>query len=184
MSAVKVITVLAVTKMHGGVCVAGIDSDDRWVRPVRVERKREAGGITDFCLLALDFFHGGKSHLVSMGATRFWLDRHQPSPPHSEDWTLALDHKPQFIKKLSLDEQEEFLRTHAEADLSILRADGARSLALYEAESFSFTFMLNKTGDDIVVRAPLLAAGCPHSAIPARRRMPRPADGLSRLHIA
>lgn len=153
MSAVKDITVLAVTKMHGGVCVAGVDTAGEWVRPVRVERKRDSGGITDYCLLPLDFFHGGKSHLVNMGVTRVWLDRHQPSPPHSEDWTLDLDHKPEIIRKLSFDEQEEFLRTHGESDLSILRADGPRSLGLFQAESFSFTFALNKTGDDITVRA-------------------------------
>jgi hypothetical protein len=150
-SAVKEITILAVTKMHGGVCVAGIDSAGEWVRPVRIERKREAGGITDYCLLPLDFFHGGRSHLVCMGVTRVWLDRHQPSPPHSEDWTLDLDHKPQFIRKLSQQEQEDFLLSHAESDLSLLCE--RRSLGLFQAERFSFTFALNKTGDDIAVRA-------------------------------
>ena len=77
MSIVKEITTLALTKMHGGVCTAGIDADGCWVRPVRphVEThnssKPARKGISDYSLLPIDFFHGGGSHLVNLGVTQF-----------------------------------------------------------------------------------------------------------------
>jgi hypothetical protein len=157
----KELTILAVTKMHGGVCTAGIDKNGRWVRPVRslVGRGQYHEVITDYCLLPLDFFHGGASHLVNQGVTRFWLEAHSPERPHTEDWTLDLQRKPQLIRKLSRQEQAAFLSSHAEADLAVLQPDGNRSLALFRAERFSFVFGLNKTGDDIIVRASFIVGG-------------------------
>jgi hypothetical protein len=35
MTVTKELTILALTRMHGGVCAAGIDGDGLWVRPVR-----------------------------------------------------------------------------------------------------------------------------------------------------
>ncbi len=157
MSAIKEITLLAVTKMHGGVCVAGIDASGQWVRPVRPvkETSHYANVISDYCLLPVDFFHEGRSHLINMGVTQFHFKDYAPQPPHTEDWTLDLQKKPRFLKKLSLTEQEDFLRQHAEADLAVLQTDGQgeRSLGLFTVEDFSFTFAPNKTGDDVTVRA-------------------------------
>ena len=153
MSVTKDITILALTKMHGGVCTAGIDADGRWVRPVRPtpERPLAERGITDHCLLPLDFFHGGQSHLVNLGVTRFTLDAPAPQPPHSEDWTLNLKQKPSFIRKLSTSEQSDFLAAHAESTLTL--ADAGRSLTLIKPDAYSFTFSRNQTGDDVTVRA-------------------------------
>lgn len=154
MSVTKELTILAVTKMHGGVCTAGIDAAGQWVRPVRPvnERRQAEHAITDYCLLPLDFFHGGQSHLVNLGVTRVWLDAHTPQSPHVEDWTLDLRHKPLFIRKLSTGEQAEFLATHAESELTLLGAERQRSLALVKPDDFSFAFGLNQTGDDVAVR--------------------------------
>ncbi len=161
MSVEKELTILAVTKMHGGVCTAGIDKNGRWVRPVRafVEHGQTHEVITDYCLLPLDFFHGGASHLVNLGVTRFWLAAAAPQRPHTEDWTLDLKHKPQLMRKLSREEQAAFLTTHAEASLSVLEPDGHRSLGLFRPERFSFAFGLNKTGDDVTVRASFVIGG-------------------------
>ena len=161
MSVEKELTILAVTKMHGGVCTAGIDKNGRWVRPVRasIEYGQNHEVITDYCLLPLDFFHGGASHLVNLGVTRFSLAAAAPQRPHTEDWTLALKHKPQLMRKLSREEQAAFLTTHAEADLSVLAPDGHRSLGLFRPERFSFAFGLNKTGDDVMVRASCVIGG-------------------------
>ncbi len=160
MSIAKDLTILAVTKMHGGVCTAGIDQDGKWVRPVRisVERRQSYETITDYCLLPIDFFHGGQSHLVNLGVTRCWLVSHSPQPPHTEDWTLDLKHKPQLIRKLSLEEQAAFLAAHVETDLSPLES-GQRSLILVQPESFSFAFDWNKTGDNVQLRASFTVAG-------------------------
>jgi hypothetical protein len=155
MSIEKDLTILAVTKMHGGVCTAGIDSEGQWVRPVRsaTAKQLQRAVITDRCLLPIDFFHGGQSHLVNLAVTRCWLTSHTPKPPHTEDWTLDVKHKPHLIRKLSREEQARFLANHAEADLSALTSDGARSLGLFQPDRFSFSFGLNKTGEDINVRA-------------------------------
>ncbi len=155
MNVTKEITILALTKMHGGVCTAGIDPDGRWVRPVRphAESRLRYEVVTDYCLLPLDFFHGGMSHLVNLGVTRFHFAAHSPQPPHAEDWTMDLGHKPQFIRKLSPEEQEQFLAAHAEGRLPLLDDDCGRSLVLIEPDSFSFSFGMNRSGDDVSVRA-------------------------------
>lgn len=156
----KALTILAVTKMHGGVCTAGIDEQGHWVRPVRqlkVTTYAHAGA-SDYCLLPLDFFHGGQSHLVNLGVSRFWLKSHQPTPPHIEDWTLDVQHKPQLLRKLSGTEQAEFLAVHAETDFAPL-LNHERSLGLFQATQFAFHFGWNATGDDVTVRASCTVGG-------------------------
>jgi hypothetical protein len=150
----KDLVILAVTKMHGGVCTAGIDAEGSWVRPVRPTIKRidECDTVTDYCLLPMDFFHGGESHLVNGGVCRVWLSSHVPARPHVEDWALDLRQKPQLLRKLSEPEQVEFLARHSEADLSALVPDEDRSLGLFLPNSFSFTFAMNPSGTDIGVR--------------------------------
>lgn len=161
MSIVKEITILALTRMHGGVCTAGIDADGHWVRPVRPrgEARQAHAGISDYSLLPLDFFHGGQSHLVNLGVTRCWFIEHKPHPPHIEDWTLDLAHKPQLLSKLSDEAQAQFLAAHVEDDLAPLKAEQHRSLLLVRPESFSFSFGWNQTGDDVTVRASLACHG-------------------------
>ncbi len=155
MTITKEITILALSKMHGGVCTAGIDGDGRWIRPVRPHTggKPRAEAITDYCLLPLDFFHGGGSHLVNLGVTRFHLSSHTPQPPHTEDWMMEIARKPQLIRKLKNEEQERFLTAHVEDGLPLLDGDSGRSLALIKPESFSFSFAKNRSGDDVSVRA-------------------------------
>lgn len=167
MSIVKEITTLALTKMHGGVCTAGIDADGRWVRPVRPRNKskQEREGISDYSLLPLDFFHGGESHLVNLAVTRFWFSEAAPHPPHIEDWTLDLKRKPQLLRKLSDGEQENFLAEHVESDLAPLNRHHQRSLMLIRPDGFSFSFGMNQTGEDVSVRASFTCNGETFSSI-------------------
>ncbi|MGH9939405.1 MAG: dual OB domain-containing protein [Blastocatellia bacterium] len=155
MTVTKELTILALTKMHGGVCTAGVDGDGRWVRPVRppTESKPRYEAVTDYCLLPLDFFHGGMSHLVNLGVTRFWFSAHMPQPPHTEDWTMELTRKPQLIRKLADEEQEKFLAAHVEDGLPLFDDNGRRSLALIKPDSFSFSFGMNQSGDGVSARA-------------------------------
>jgi hypothetical protein len=154
-SVTKEITILALTKMHGGVCTAGIDADGAWVRPVRphTAQRPQVEAVTDYCLLPLDFFHGGMSHLVNLGVTRFTFTGPAPQPPHTEDWTMELTRKPQLIRQLTSEEQERFLAEHVEEGLPLIAEDCQRSLALIKPDSFSFSFGMNKSGDDVSVRA-------------------------------
>jgi len=155
MTVTKDLTILALTKMHGGVCAAGVDSDGCWVRPVRphTESKPRYEMVTDYCLLPLDFFHGGMSHLVNLGVTRFWFSGHTPQPPHTEDWTMELTRKPQLMRKLTDEEQERFLAAHVEDGLPLFDGDRQRSLALIKPDSFLFSFGMNRSGDDVSSRA-------------------------------
>jgi hypothetical protein len=149
------ITTLAITKMHGGVCTAGIDEAGRWVRPVRhlSEQTLRGTGASDYSLLPIDFFHGGKSHLVNLGVTRFYLTEHAPTPPHIEDWIIDTRTKPELLKKLSAPEQREFLTSHAEPGLSRLLPAPSASLCLIRPDSFSFLFRVAPSGDDVAVRS-------------------------------
>ena len=167
MSIAKDLVILAVTKMHGGVCTAGIDAEGTWIRPVRPTTKAIGGlsTIADSCLLPIDFFHGGKSHLVNAGVSRVWLLTHVPARPHSEDWTIDLRQKPQLRRKLSEREQAEFLARHSETDLLALSSDENRSLGLCLPESFSFSFAMNPSGTDISVRTGFAVGGRDYSDI-------------------
>ncbi len=155
MTVTKELTILALTKMHGGVCTAGIDEQGRWVRPVRphIDSRPRYTMVTDYCLLPLDFFHSGRSHLINLGVTRFWFSSHTPQPPHTEDWMMDLTRKPQLLRKLSAEEQERFLAAHVEENLPLLDGDGQRSLALIRPDSFSISFGMNRSGEDVSVRA-------------------------------
>src|SRR5262245_34157818 len=141
MTVTKELTILALTRMRGGVCTAGIDGDGQWARPVRphAEGKPRYEAVTDYCLLPLDFFHGGQSHLVNLGVTRFWFASHTPQPPHTEDWTMELTRKPQLIRILTSEEQERFLAANVEDGLPLLVDDCRRSLALIKPDRFSFS---------------------------------------------
>jgi hypothetical protein len=160
-SVAKDLVILAVTKMHGGVCTAGIDADGRWVRPVRPTAKRvgEGDAITDYCLLPIDFFHDGQSHLITGGVSRVWLTAHTPARPHVEDWVLDPQRKPRLLRKLAEAEQSEFLARHCESDLAALLPDANRSLGLFRPDSFAFSFGANQSGTDISVRAAFAVGG-------------------------
>jgi hypothetical protein len=151
----KDITTLAITKMHGGVCTAGIDDNGRWVRPVRpaAEQSSRATGATDYSLLPIDFFHGGKSHLVNLGVTRIYLTEHAPVPPHVEDWIIDPRKKPEFLRKLAPAEQQDFLSSHSEPGIARLLPTQAASLCLVRPDHFSFLFRVGPTGDNVSVRS-------------------------------
>jgi len=155
MGMVNEVIILAVTKMHGGVCIAGIDKQGKWVRPIRPTNKRigECDTITDYCLLPIDFFHKGKSHFINGAMTRIYLTTHLPTPPHMEDWIIDTRKKPQLLRKLNNQEQTEFFAKHCESDISKLVPNEERSLGLFLPESFSFHFAMSKSSMDISVRA-------------------------------
>lgn len=153
------ITTLAITKMHGGVCTAGIDSSGCWVRPVRAlsQQSSPATGATDYSLLPIDFFHGGKSHLVNLAVTRFYLTEHAPDPPHVEDWIMDSRKKPELLRKLAPSEQRDFLASHVEPGISRLLPTPAASLCLVRPTRFSFLFRVAPSGDDVTVRSSFTA---------------------------
>jgi hypothetical protein len=147
--------------MRGGVCTAGIDADGRWVRPVRPAREQiwRASTASDYCLLPIDFFHDGKSHLVNLGVTRVYLMEHAPDPPHIEDWIIDTQRKPELLRKLPAAEQQEFLERHREQGISQLVPEQRVSLCLFRPKQFSFLFRAGPTGDNASVRASFVAGG-------------------------
>jgi len=153
------ITTLAITKMYGGVCTAGIDEAGRWVRPVRhsSEQAPRGTGAGDYSLLPIDFFHGGKSHLANLGVTRFYLTERAPNPPHVEDCIIDPRSKPELLKKLPAQEQQDFLGSHAEPGLDRLLPAPSASLCLIRPGNFSFLFRVAPGGDDVAVRSSFTA---------------------------
>jgi hypothetical protein len=130
------ITILALTRLSDGVCVAGITNDGRWIRPTRPNpsgwRQLEYSDCKD-----------ANAHWVVRKGNVVRMDIVKPIPEeqHSEDWLVG-SRKPELVKKLS---EKEYLRTCNQiADTSTAPIDNpnaARSLALVHPEkviSFSF----------------------------------------------
>jgi len=153
------ITTLAITKMHGGVCTAGIDSTGCWVRPVRAlsQQSSSTTGASDYSLLPIDFFHGGTSHLVNLAVTRVYLTGQAPDPPHVEDWIIDSRKKPELLRKLAPSEQRDFLASHVEPGISRLLPTPAASLCLVRPKRFSFLFRVAPSGSDVSVRSSFTA---------------------------
>jgi len=85
-SLAKDLVILAVTKMHGGVCYCGHRCRGNLDPPHSATIQTHRRPQYDFrLLLAADrFFQGGKAHLVNAGVSRVWLSTHVPARPHIE----------------------------------------------------------------------------------------------------
>lgn len=89
----KTITVTDITRMHGNrVCVAGVTDEGECIRPLL---KRQ-GFDADFSLVETSrplergfLYRCGPQPLAPFTRVSLALERHVPSPPHTEDWLLS-----------------------------------------------------------------------------------------------
>src|SRR5690349_8033067 len=103
------ILILAVTRMRGGVCVAGMATEPdalsglRWVRPV----KQHSG------LLAGDIRYADGA-LMRIGDVVVWqLGPARPDPPHVEDVLVdPVRHPAQLLRRLDSDRRARFCAEH------------------------------------------------------------------------
>ena len=134
------ITILSVTRLSSGVCVAGVANDGEWVRPTRPNasdtwRQLEYVDCED-----------RKGNWIVQKGNRVKMDLVEPIPKgaHSEDWRIG-DRKAQLVHELSDDEYLNFCENHQEKSLEpLLPTTATRSLILVRPERFtSFTFYID-----------------------------------------
>jgi hypothetical protein len=137
--ALKEVLLLAVTRMLGGVCLAGMTADPdpvtclRWVRPVRDYGHILLGDITTACDELLQPFD----------VVEFSFLRPRPDPPHSEDWIADFRHPPKVVRHLEGARRARFLRTHQDADPCQVLRTCDRSLCLFAPQWIKGCFRLD-----------------------------------------
>ncbi len=131
------ITVLAVSRLSGGCCVAGVDGEGNWVRPTRVKpgwRQMERADLSD---------RDGNLVVQKGNVVSFDLAEAIPRPRdgHTEDWRLG-DQPPQLVRKLKPHEQAELCGAIQEEAISEIEpSERSRSLMLvHPDEVLEFSF--------------------------------------------
>ena len=132
--------ILAVTKMLGGMCIAGMTTEPdpvtrlRWVRPVRKHGHVLLGDITTREGEVLRPFDVAELKLV----------RPRPEPPHTEDWiTDFVQHRPLVVRRLQGDRRASFLTEHVDTEPHHVLGTQDRSLCLIKPEWIKGTFRLD-----------------------------------------
>jgi len=136
------ITILAVSRISDGVCVAGITDDGQWIRPTRPNRD------DSWRQLEFDDCKDSRGHWVLRkgNRVRIHLIKQIPHQNHSEDWLIG-DQKPQLVKELSVDYYQAVCEQFTEESLDEIDCEDAdRSLILIHPSkitSFSFAVEMN-----------------------------------------
>jgi hypothetical protein len=135
----KEVLLLAVTKMLGGVCLAGMTADPdpvtrlRWIRPVRDYGHILLGDITTM----------DGQLLRPFDVVQLSLLRPQADPPHSEDWIADFRRRPQVVRRLEGERRAHFLRTYQDGDPCQVLRNGQRSLCLVKPQWIKGCFRLD-----------------------------------------
>lgn len=137
---VQEILVLAVTKMLGGVCIAGMTTEARpvtglrWVRPAREHGHVLLGDITT----------AQGAVLRPFDIAEFSLIRPDPKPPHTEDWVTDFVHqRPRIVRRLEDERRVAFLQKHTDAAPGEVLDSQQRSLCLIKPDWVKGTFRLD-----------------------------------------
>jgi hypothetical protein len=132
--------ILAVTKMLGGVCIAGMTTEPdpvtvlRWVRPVRDHGHVLLGDVTTREGEVLRPFDVAELHLV----------RPRPETPHTEDWIADfVQQRPRVIRYLQLDRRAAFLAEHVDRAPGDVLLTQERSLCLIKPDWVRGAFRLD-----------------------------------------
>ena len=88
------IAILAATKMYNGICVAGVDTNNRWIRPV------SPGGL-NFSQRSLSAF--GRVMVEPYNEIEFRIRRLLNNSPQSEDVEVTSG-SPNFLRTLNNNE--------------------------------------------------------------------------------
>ncbi|HUT46165.1 MAG TPA: hypothetical protein VMX36_07745 [Sedimentisphaerales bacterium] len=133
------ITILAVSRISDGVCVAGITNEGQWIRPTRPNsddswRQLELEDCRDL---------SGNWIIRKGNRVKFDLVESIPKGNHSEDWRIG-SRRTRLVHELTEEEYFEFCQKHQERSLkSLEQITDMRSLILIRPERFtSFTFRI------------------------------------------
>ena len=105
------VVILAATKMHGDrICIAGINENNQWVRPVKDYPKH---------LEINDIFEKSTKKLIYevFNIVDIPIIKNICVPPHTEDVLIDLGKNPQVVGKIPPSERETFLLKHCENEL-------------------------------------------------------------------
>ncbi len=134
------VLILAVTKMHGGVCIAGMTTEPdpvsglRWVRPIREHGHVLLGDITT----------AEGQVLRPFDVVEFRLLRPCPAPPHTEDWvTDFVHHRPRVVRRLEGERRASFLTRYLDTAPRQVLESQHRSLCLIKPDWVKGCFRLD-----------------------------------------
>jgi hypothetical protein len=134
------VLILAVTKMLGGVCIAGVTAEPdpvtrlRWVRPTREHGHVLLGDITT----------AEGTVLRPFDVVEFNLLRPDPAPPHGEDWITDFVHdRPRVVRRLEGQRRADFLSKHLDSAPCQILASQERSLCLIKPDWVKGCFRLD-----------------------------------------
>jgi hypothetical protein len=134
------VLILAVTKMLGGICLAGMTTEPdpvaglRWVRPTR-----EYGHI-----LLGDITTPDNQILRPFDVVAFHLLRPCHDPPHIEDWITDFVHKrPRIVRRLEGERRIGFLRRYLDTAPRQILESQQRSLCLIKPDWLTGCFRLD-----------------------------------------
>jgi hypothetical protein len=137
---VKEVLMLAVTRMHGGVCIAGMTTEPdpvtglRWVRPAR-----EFGHV-----LLGDIRSEDGTILSPFDVVEFHLQRPRAHPPHTEDWiTDFVHHRPRIVRRLAPERRRAFLSKYVDTAPEQVLQLQERSLCLVQPNWLKGNFRLD-----------------------------------------
>ena len=123
------IRILAVSRMDGGVCVAGVEeSSGRWIRPVK-----DYGSV-----LKTDLYDADGEVIEPLDLVTFNVIRRQPSPPHVEDRITAFDRPLEHEERPESDEERRtILASLSEGSPDDVLIRKTRSLVLVRPDEIS-----------------------------------------------
>lgn len=137
---VQEVLMLAVTRMLGGVCIAGVTTEQdpasrlRWVRPIREHGHVLMGDITT----------PQGQVMRPFDVVRFNLLQPCPRPPHSEDWITDFAHRrPCIVRRLEGARRARFLRDYLDLDPCQILDLQERSLCLIKPDKVQGCFRLD-----------------------------------------
>lgn len=147
---------LAVTKMHGGLCIAGMTAEAdpvtglRWVRPCR-----EFGSVLLGDITAED----GKL-LSPFDVVQFDLLQPRPEPPHIEDWVTDFVHSPpRIVRRLKGRRRARFLSRYLDPSPEQVLREQHRSLCLIRPDSITGCYRLDSYSGKFEARMVFELAG-------------------------
>jgi hypothetical protein len=132
------ILILAVTRMRGGVCVAGMTTEPnslsrlRWVRPIKPSSQLLVG---DIRYATSDPGSGGA--LMRIGDVVGWrLGAPRPAPPHVEDVLVEpVCDRPHYLRRLNSERRARFCAEHLDRAPDDVLLYETRSLCLLRPDT-------------------------------------------------
>ncbi len=164
------VLILAMTRMHTGVCTAGFTRQPHplsrlhWVRPVKEYGSLLLGDLTD-----------ADGRVIQGGdVVALHPQSYRPKPPHTEDWvTDCVYHRPRLLRRLEGERRASFLAQHLDgAPADVLGQNPTRSLCLVRPERLWSCFALDPYSLKYEARIGFTVEDVPSSRTSSSRGLP------------